>query len=116
MSKPDSGYFTETKGHIAEVAASLPKDPDDLLDNGWKETTDPRAKEASNSRVFTEEGTGLEIRFDKGIPGENGFKGKDHYHIMNPNAQGNLDLYLDKEGTPCARGSKKSHIMPSQGN
>ena len=66
MSKPESGYFMVTKGHIADVAASLPKDPDDLLDDGWKETTDPRAKDASNSRVFTEEGTGLEIRFDKG--------------------------------------------------
>ena len=44
MSKPESGYFTVTKGHIPDVAASLPKDPDGLLDDGWKETTDPRPK------------------------------------------------------------------------
>ena len=66
MSKLLSYKYTGTKGHIADVASSLPKNPDDLLSNGWTEITDPRAKTSSNSRVFKEKSTGLRIRFDKG--------------------------------------------------
>ena len=67
MSKLLSYKYTGTKGHIADVASSLPKNPDDLLSNGWTEITDPRAKTSSNSRVFKEKSTGLRIRFDKGM-------------------------------------------------
>ena len=66
MSKLLSYKYTGTKGHIADVASSLPKNPDDLLSNGWTEITDPRAKTSSNSRVFKKKSTGLRIRFDKG--------------------------------------------------
>ena len=113
MSKPLSYKYTGTKGHIVAAASSLPKNPDELLSNGWKEITDPRAKESSNSRVFREDSTGLRIRFDKGTAGENGFKGKDHYHIDNPDAKDKkVGRYLDKNGNPVNKNSKASHILP----
>ena len=113
MSKPLSYKYTGTKGHIVAVASSLPKNPNDLLSKGWKEITDPRAKEAGNARVFKEKDTGLRIRFDKGTPGGFGFKGKDHYHIDNPNATDKKERrYLDKNGNPVNKNSKASHIIP----
>ena len=59
-----------------------------------------------------EPSTGLKISFDKGKPGEKGFKGIDHYHIFNPDATGNSNLYLDANGEPVRKGSGKSHITP----
>ena len=59
-----------------------------------------------------ETSTGLKIGFDKGRTGENGFKGKDHYHIFNPTATGNHNLYFDKNDNPVKKGSAKSHILP----
>ncbi len=113
MSKGLSYKYTGTKGHIVAVASSLPKNPDELLSKGWKEITDPRAKESSNSRAFREESTGLRIRFDKGTVVESGFKGKDHYHIDNPNAKDKkIGKYLDKNGNPVNKNSKASHILP----
>lgn len=56
--------------------------------------------------------TGLKIRFDEKVNGAKGFKGKNHYHILNPNVTGNKDLYLDKNGNPVNKGSKASHILP----
>ena len=37
---------------------------------------------------------------------------KDHYHIENPNAIGKSDKYLYKNGNPCAKVQKASHIIP----
>lgn len=44
-----------------------------------------------------------------------GDKGKDHYHIFNPNATSNKDLYLDENGNPVSKGLAKSHILPKGG-
>ena len=44
MSKLLSYKYTGTKGHIADVASSLPKNPDDLLSNGWTELQIPEQK------------------------------------------------------------------------
>ena len=52
------------------------------------------------------------MRYDKGVQGSKGFKAKNHYHIYNPDATSNKNLYLDKNGTPVRRGSAKSHILP----
>ena len=52
------------------------------------------------------------MRYDKKVPGAPGFAGKNHYHIYNPNATGNKDLYLDKNGNPIRKGHAKSHILP----
>lgn len=117
MSKGLTYRYFGTKGHIIAVASNLPKNPDSLLKHGWKEVTDSRAKASSNSRVFKEKNTGLRIRFDKGIPEENGFKGKDHYHIDNPNAPDKkIGRYLDKNGDPVNKNAKASHILPEGDN
>jgi hypothetical protein len=66
---------------------SLPANPDDLLAQGWKETTHP---------------------------GEPGWRGQDHYHVRNPNTAGRGGKYLDREGRPVPNGSKPSHIPPDR--
>ena len=81
MSKGFSYHYSGTKGHIVSVASSLPSNPNTLLSNGWIETTHPKQASNSSSRVFTEESTGLRIRFDKGDGNKNGYSGIDHYHI-----------------------------------
>lgn len=45
-------------------------------------------------------------------PGSPGFEGKDHYHQRNPNSTGKGDYYLDIDGNPVPKGSKRSHILP----
>ncbi len=35
-----------------------------------------------------------------------------HYHIYNPNAISNKDLYLDNNGNSVRKGHTKSHIRP----
>jgi hypothetical protein len=51
----------------------------------------------------------------KAQTGKQGFSGKDHYHILNPDPHDSSDMYLDKNGNPCSRGSKESHILPNEG-
>lgn len=112
MSKGLSYYYSGTKGHIVAVAASLPVNPSRLVKEGWKEITNPQQAGHGNSREFSERSTGLKIRFDKGIPGRGGFGGVNHYHIHNPAATGNGDLYLDSDGNPVKKGHRRSHIIP----
>lgn len=114
MSKDNCYHYSGTKGHIVDVASSLPSNPQQLLDSGWEDVSHPQ-QAASGSFTFKEKSSGLRVRFDKGVPGANGFRGKDHYHILNPNATGNSDLYLDKEANPVRKNSKKSHILPNGG-
>jgi hypothetical protein len=90
---------------------SLPAKPDDLLAQGWKETSHPGAAELGH-RTFENPKTGEIVRFDKGRPGGPRFEGKDHYHRLNPNRTGKRDEYLDIHGNPVARGSDASHILP----
>jgi len=111
MSKGFGYEYTGTKGHIIGVASTLPKNPNKLLKNGWVDITHPDAKKTGHMEL-QESSTGLKIGFDKGKPGSNGFSGKDHYHIFNPDATGNHNLYLDKNGDPVRKGSKSSHILP----
>ena len=90
----------------------VPKNPDDLLKRGYKETSHPDAKDKGH-RTFENPKTGDKIRFDKGKPGASGHEGKDHYHRYNPNSTGKHDYYLDKKGNPVSRNSNPSHIYPS---
>ena len=90
---------------------SLPANPDDLLVQGWKDTTHPEAAKMGH-RTFENPKTGEMIRFDNGRPGKPGFEGQDHYHRLNSNSTGNRDKYLDVNGNPVARGSDPSHILP----
>jgi len=110
------GYYSGTAGHKAEVnrlISSLPKNPDTLLNQGWKETTSKAKKENTNSRDFIEPLTGLHISFDKGNSSAKGFKGKDHYHARNPESNKKSEYYLDKDGNPVPKNSKKSHLFPN---
>lgn len=111
MSKGFGYEYSGTKGHIIGVASSLPGNPQKLLKNGWEDITHPDAKRSGHMKL-KETSTGLKIGFDKGTPGKNGYRGRDHYHIFNPDATGNHDLYLDKNGNPVKKGSTKSHILP----
>ncbi|WP_259392312.1 hypothetical protein [Paenibacillus thiaminolyticus] len=91
---------------------NLPKDPKELINNGWKDTTPEGMAKNTSSREYIDPVTGMKVRFDPGKPGANGFEGKDHYHIHNPNSTGKNDYYLDVKGNPVAKGSKASHIIP----
>lgn len=114
MSKGLSYTFTGTKGDIVATAASLPKTGDGLLSKGWEDISHPKQAE-QGSFTYRDPSTGLKIRYDKAQPGKLGFSGKNHYHILNPNAHDSSDMYLDKNGNPCSRGSKESHILPKEG-
>lgn len=109
------GGFGSTSGmqdtYKAKIS-SLPKNPDALTKQGWNETTPPGMKNNSSSRLFKDSETGLQVRFDKGQAGESGYKGKDHYHVLNPDATGKGDYYLDENGIPVPKNSKGSHIIP----
>lgn len=112
MSKGESYRYSGTKGHIVAVAGSLPANPSLLIKQGWIEVTHPKQAERGYSREFYEESTDLRVRFDKGRPGMNGFRGIDHYHLYNPTTTGNRDLYLDSDGNPVGKGHRSSHIIP----
>lgn len=111
MSKGISYLYFGTKGHIVSVASYLPSNPTELLNNGWEDISHPSAADSGHYEL-KETTTGLRIRFDKKISGASGFRGKDHYHILNPNATGNHNLYLDKDGNPVRKSSTASHILP----
>jgi hypothetical protein len=88
----------------------FPKNPDDLLDDGYDETTHPKAPE--HIRKFRNPETGDEVEFHKGKPNKPGWEGKDHWHRFNPNQTGKGDAMLDTNGNPVPKGSIPSHIKP----
>lgn len=102
----------EDDGKGVEIP-NLPANPDDLLQQGWEEITYPDAA-AEGHRTFRNKETGLVIHADKGEPGKSGFRGRDHYHIDNPNRTDKRDYYLDRNGRPVAKGSKPSHVPPGE--
>ena len=110
MSKGPSYYYSGTKGDIVATASSLPEHGSTLVEQGWNDISHPH-QAAAGSHTYEDPSTGLRIRFDEAKPGENGYAGKNHYHILNPNATGSKDLYLDKDGNPVAKNSKASHIL-----
>lgn len=113
MSKPLSYEYSGTKGHIVSVASSLPSSGNSLLSQGWEEISHPK-QAAAGSHTYKETSTGLRIRYDEPTPGASGFSGKSHYHIMNPDAHGVHDMYLDKHGNPVPKNSAASHILPKE--
>ena len=112
MSKPLTYTFKGTKGDVVAIASSLPSDPSSLIGNGWIDLSDPKAAGQGHMKI-REKSTGLILGFDRATPGAPGFRGRNHYHIFNPNATGNGDLYLDKYGNPVKKNSKASHLLPS---
>lgn len=105
---PGSTPNADPNGGVRKLPP-LPANPDDMLAQGWRETTHPAAA-AKGRRTFVDPETGQTIEFDKGRPGEFGFRGEDHYHVRSPRATGKRDYYLDKDGRPVPDGSKPSHI------
>lgn len=111
----DHGYhYSGTKEDIAATASSLPEHGSTLVSQGWNDISHPK-QAAAGSHTYEDPSTGLRIRFDEAKPGEKGYAGKNHYHILNPDATGSKDLYLDKDGNPVAKNSKASHILPKKG-
>lgn len=113
MSKSLSYDYKGTKGYITSVASNLPQSGSDLLKQGWEDISHPM-QAAQGSFTYEEPSSGLRIRFDRPTPGASGLAGKAHYHILNPDAHDSSDMYLDKDGNPCSRGSKASHIFPKE--
>lgn len=87
----------------------IPK-PANLKSNGWKDVTPSAMKSNTASRMYKK--NDLTIRFDKGVKGASGYKGQDHYHILNPKSTGKHDYYLDINGNAVPKNSKASHIIP----
>ncbi len=85
-----------------------PCNPDDLS-NDWKEVTH---QDMVNRRDFIYKNTTIKISFEKGIPGETGYKAIDHWHRHNPNSVNKHDYYLDRRGKPTGKGKNSSHIDP----
>lgn len=96
--------------YIKYTYRHLPKDPKDLVRNGWKDVTDDRNK--GNSKEFYNPKTKDKVRFDKGQRGKNGYRGKNHYHWYNPNYKNDGFKYLDKNGNPTRKNNKNSHLFP----
>ena len=115
MSKGYGYHFSGTITQIIGIASSLPKTGNMLFSRGWVDISHPKQAE-NGSFSYKDPNTGLRIRYDKAISGAPGFSGKNHYHILNPDAHSSRDMYLDKDGNPCARGSKRSHILPEGEN
>ena len=110
------GYkYSGTKEDIAATASTLPEHGSTLVSQGWKDISHPN-QAAAGSHTYEDPSTSLRVRFDEAKPGGNGYAGKNHYHILNPDATGPKDLYLDKDGNPVAKNAKASHILPKKGN
>jgi hypothetical protein len=105
------GGFGGTKGAYSTAIKNLPKNPSNLLKQGWKETTPSNMAKNTSSKMYTNK-DGLRVRFDKGDHSQGGYGSKDHYHVLNPNSTGKHDYYLDKDGNPVPKNSKASHIIP----
>jgi hypothetical protein len=103
---PDPGFANEIR--------NLPRDPNDLVKNGWTDVTDPRQAINTSSREFLSPNTGLKVRFDPAKPGASPTKweGRDHYHAYNPNKRNKNDKYLDMNCRPVGNGSDPSHLAP----
>jgi len=95
----------------ADWIKQLPEDPQTLIDQGWQDITHPQAKLNSNSTELLDPATGRKVRFDRGVPGEPGYSGMDHYHVYNPASTKKGSLYLDINGNPVPKGSGPSHIF-----
>ncbi|MDR2493463.1 MAG: HINT domain-containing protein, partial [Coriobacteriales bacterium] len=105
-------YHVGTLGILVHNA-KYPTNPVDLLQQGYEETTPAGMRANTSSREFFNPETGDRVRFDPAKPGARGFEGVDHYHQRNPNATGRGDLYLDRDGNPVPKGSRRSHIIPT---
>jgi hypothetical protein len=112
MSKGASYAFHGTKGDIVHMIQNLPPRPDKEFLQDWSEFINEKAIGKTTSREFFHNETKLRVRFDHAEDGKPGFKGKNHWHVYNPNMTNKKDRYLDKDGNPTAKDSPPSHIIP----
>ena len=106
-----AGGSKETGNLRDKIASIKNKTPQQLLDDGWQDITDPRKALNTASRDYYNPKTGMKISFDAGKKGATGFEAVDHYHIYNPNyTNKKVDYYFDINGNPVGKGSKASHI------
>ncbi len=94
---------------VQPVPRSLPSNPDDLLDRGYK--VDDRHKYPKGTRYVNPE-TGDVLDFHPGTEGGYGWDGKDHYHRINPNSKKSKEKYLDKDGKPVGGSDDDHHLEP----
>jgi hypothetical protein len=65
-------------------------------------------------RTFENPETGDVLRYDEGNSEQPGYSGQGHYHRLNPDSTGNTDKYLDESGNPVPKGSRPSHLFPTE--
>ena len=112
MSKPPGYAFSGTKGDIVHLIQNLPPKPNKKFLEDWTDITHPEARKNSDNIKYEHKRTGLRVRFDPATPGAQGFNGKDHWHVYNPDATSKLNAYLDENANPTRKGSDPSHILP----
>lgn len=76
----------------------------------YKDVTHPQYRVNSKNRRYFDTKTGYYFEHHPKIADSLGWRGKDHYHLENPDANGDNNKYLDKNGIPCSKGSKNSHL------
>ena len=117
--KVDDVYdATKTAGKVDDIQEinkllnmdKLPKDSSELAGLGWKEITPEGMRTHTTSKMYEKDG--MKIVFDEATPNAEGFGGKNHYHVLNPNSTSKHDYYLDRNGNPVPKNSKQSHIIP----
>lgn len=92
----------------------LPKNP--TKSKYFKDITNDKMKRFSKYRSYTDLRNNNEYEFHPGEKGENGWRGRDHYHWKNPKSKNDKDKYLDKNGIPVGKNSKESHLIPGKYN
>lgn len=88
----------------------LPKNPSKY--RTFNDITNPKKREYTQYREYKDLRNGNIYEFHPGRTGENGWRGKDHYHWRNPNRTNNKDYYFDQHGQPTPKGSNNSHLKP----
>jgi hypothetical protein len=80
----------------------------------YVEVTNMTYRANTSNRRYKDTQTGVKFEFHPAQPGKSGWQGRDHYHVENPNKKGKFDKYLDKNGNPCPKNSKPSHLTPKE--
>ena len=74
-----SGCGRDTFTIKSQIQRLKSKTPQQLLDDGWQDITDPRMAANNTSIDLYNPETGLKIRFDQRVEGASGFEAIDHY-------------------------------------
>ena len=107
-----SGCGRDTFTIKSQIQRLKSKTPQQLLDDGWQDITDPRMAANTTSIDLYNPETGLKIRFDQRVEGASGFEAIDHYHVYNDHyTNKKVDFYFDIDGNTVGKGSKASHIV-----